>query len=181
VILAISLSIGLSSANKLENWINPSIEGSIQQDALNSATRSAKYLGGTTTTTTSSAYTYCYTSAAAISTTCDRKKRSIDDSPIDDESQYPDMINPSSLIKEHQQELEEQENQGKRSVPITKLEELNQLTNVKVPRSRQSLAQPRLFLWGWGWTVTSTTYTKTLTITISSCTPSSSFSLSLCG
>ena len=47
VILAISLSIGLSSANKLENWINPSIEGSIQQDALNSATRSAKYLGGT--------------------------------------------------------------------------------------------------------------------------------------
>ena len=106
-----------------------------------------------TTTTTSSAYTYCYTSAAAISTTCDRKKRSIDDSPIDgkiekkwekkifffansfsfsipDESQYPDMINPSSLIKEHQQELEEQENQGKRSVPITKLEELNQVQNL---------------------------------------------------
>ena len=47
MILAITLSIGLSSANKLENWINPSIEGSIQQDALNSATRSAKYLGGT--------------------------------------------------------------------------------------------------------------------------------------
>ena len=47
MILAISLSIGLSSANKLENWINPSIEGSIQQDALNIATRSAKYLGGT--------------------------------------------------------------------------------------------------------------------------------------
>ena len=40
------------------------------------------------------------------------------------------MINPSSLIKEHQQELEEQENQGKRSVPITKLEELNQVQNL---------------------------------------------------
>ena len=39
------------------------------------------------------------------------------------------MINPSSLIKEHQ-ELEEQENQGKRSVPITKLEELNQVQNL---------------------------------------------------
>ena len=49
---------------------------------------------------------------------------------IPDESQYPDMINPSSLIKEHQQELEEQENQGKRSVPITKLEELNQVQNL---------------------------------------------------
>ena len=47
MILATTLSIGLSNANKLENWINPSIEGSIQQDALNSATRSAKYLGGT--------------------------------------------------------------------------------------------------------------------------------------
>ena len=104
-----------------------------------------------TTTTTSSAYTYCYTSAAAISTTCDRKKRSIDDSPIDgkikkiekkiffvnlffffsipDESQYPDMINPSSLIKAHQK-LEKLKDQRKRSVPLTKLEELNQVQNL---------------------------------------------------
>ena len=47
VILVTTLSIGLNNANKLENWINPSIEGSIQQDVLNSQTRSAKFFGGT--------------------------------------------------------------------------------------------------------------------------------------
>ena len=39
------------------------------------------------------------------------------------------MINPSSLIKAHQK-LEKLKDQRKRSVPLTKLEELNQVQNL---------------------------------------------------
>merc|ERR1712044_114089 len=114
-----------SNSAKVENWSNPNLEGSLQPNSKSSA-RNGKFLGtyGITSTTTStlSAYTYCYTSAAAISTVCDRKKRSIEDAPIDDESHFPDMISPSSAIKK-QNEEEIRKNYGK-SIPISKLQEL---------------------------------------------------------
>merc|ERR1711976_1078592 len=121
------------------------------------------------------------TSAAAISTTCDRKKRSIDDSPIDDEDNHPDMISPTSYIRKNYPDEHEEITRQKRSNALTKLEELNKLANVRV--AQDAKVEPRFFLY---WvtstvTATSTTTTKSLTISISSCTPSGSFSLTLCG
>ena len=100
-----------SNSAKVENWSNPNLEGSLQPNSIKSSARNGKFLGTygitvrflffapffaknlilfysqSTTTTTKSAYTYCYTSAAAISTVCDRKKkRSIEDAPIDGKS-----------------------------------------------------------------------------------------------
>merc|ERR1711944_233566 len=68
---------------KLEKWLDPSIESSVEPSALKSASRNPKLFFGTTTTVTStlSTTTACYTTGT-IASSCSKRKRSISDEPI---------------------------------------------------------------------------------------------------
>merc|ERR1711953_569989 len=113
----------LTHGSKLEHWQHPEIQDSIEPSALQSASRNPKIFGGTTTTITSttSILTYCYTSAQAISTACDRKKRAIDERPIEGQENTLALIHPSAI-----EGIESVESSRKeKSVPLSKLEELN--------------------------------------------------------
>lgn len=175
--------------SKLEHWQHPEVEGSIQPNALRSASRNPKLFFGTTTTTTStsSGVTYCFSNPASVTTSC-RKKRHIDDSPIEDYLSFD-----PSLIKPAKSREPREANRGVKGGPrndqsrnFSKLEELNQLANVRMAgkEAKEERIEPRFFLFYWYTstvTSTTTTYTTTKTFTISLCYPSTSFSYAICG
>ena len=72
-----------------------------------------------------------------------------------------------------------------KSLALSKLEELNQLANVKTSRNMvESRADPRFFLFYWYTstiTTTTTSFSTTLTFSLTVCTPAGSFSYSACG
>ena len=72
-----------------------------------------------------------------------------------------------------------------KSMNLSKLDELNQIANVKTSKDIvESRADPRFFLFYWYTstvTTTSTSYTTTLTFSLTVCTFAGSFSYSACG
>merc|ERR1719328_854727 len=189
------LSLFTSHGSKLEHWSDPNVEGSIQPSALTEASRNPKLFFETTSTSTStkttSLITYCFSTTGTVSANCRRKKRAINDAPNDEgyiidgkhltKEELTKVVSPSSTTKSVKDTLQRNERSareskmGQQSIPLSKIEELNQLANVRTSSSADSPAEARFFLFYWYTstvTSTSTTYTTTKTFTLTVCTPS---------
>jgi len=186
-----------------------SIQGSMESDVLVNAKspmarRDPRLFFGTTTTatTTTSLVTYCFSVQGAIAANCRRKKRAINDAPnnegyiIDGEhltkEDLSKLVSPSSTTKSAKDTLRRNERSareskmGQQSVPLSKMEELNQLANVRSSSDIQAEAriEPRFFLFYWytsTTTTTVTTFSTTKTFSLTLCTPTTNFSYSACG
>jgi len=201
VIIFFSCTLSFIYGSKLEHWNDPNVEGSIQPSALTEASRNPKLFFETTTTSTSttSMVTYCFSTTGTISKNCRRKKRAINDAPNDEgyiidgehltKEELTHLVSPSSTTKSVKDTLERnvrsarESKMGQQSVPLSKIEELNQLANVR-SSSDETQAEARFFLFYWYTstvTTTSTTYTTTKTFTLTVCTPTTNFSYAVCG
>merc|ERR1711936_47584 len=179
----------------------PNIDGTIIANAKSPMDRrDPRLFFGTTTTSTSttSLVTYCFSTTGTVSANCRRKKRAIYDAPNDEgyiidgehlsKEELTKLVSPSSTTKSVKDTLRRNERSareskmGQQSVPLSKIEELNQLANVRT--SPDTHAEARFFLFYWYTstvTSTSTTYTTTKTFTLTVCTPSTNFSYAACG
>merc|ERR1719150_1629074 len=149
----------LSYGSKLERWTDPNVEGSIQPNALADASRQPKLFFETTTTSTSttSLVTYCFSTTGTVSAKCRRKKRAINDAPHDEgyiidgehltKEDLTKLVSPSSTTKSVKDTLIRNERSareskmGQQSAPLSKIEELNQLANVRTSSSADSPAE----------------------------------------
>merc|ERR1711997_1214663 len=152
---------------------DPNVEGSIQPSALTEASRNPKLFFETTSTSTSttSMVTYCFRTTGTISKNCRRKKRAINDAPNDEgyiidgehltKEELTHLVSPSSTTKSVKDTLQRNERSareskmGQQSIPLSKIEELNQIANVRTSSSADSPAEARFFLFYW--------YTSTVT------------------
>merc|ERR1711997_1358935 len=160
--------------------------------------RDPKLFFGTTTTSTSttSLVTYCFSTTGTVSANCRRKKRAIYDAPNDEgyiidgehlsKEELTKLVSPSSTTKNVKDTLRRNERSareskmGQQSAPLSKIEELNQLANVRTSSDKQAEARadPRFFLFYWYTstvTSTKTTYSTTKTFTLTVCTPTTNF------
>merc|ERR1711902_237098 len=99
--------------------------------------------------------------------------------PIEGQDDLKNMISPSS--SNANQNVKEARNE--RSLNLSKLEQLNQLANVKTSESTDAI-EPRFFLFYWYTstvTTTTTSFSTTKTFTLTLCTPAAGFSYSACG
>merc|ERR1712241_79535 len=145
---------------------------------------------GTTTTSTSvlTTSTFCY-KTDTISASCRKRKRSITlDNPIEGAKYHLDsrMIFPSSSAnKKSITEDKREPTRNDKSLPISKLEELNQIANVRASdKNVDERVDPRFFLFYWYTstiTTTSTPYSTTKTFTLTKCTPAAGFAYAACG
>merc|ERR1719245_1245733 len=120
----------VANSAKLEKWLDPSIESSVEPSALKSASRNPKLFFGTTTTVTStlSTTTACYTTGT-VTTSCSKKKRSISDEPIEGLEDASNIM-PSSgagLAKKHNIAKREDKSSKKKSRRSSKVMDLNKL------------------------------------------------------
>merc|ERR1712154_256683 len=171
----------VANSAKLEKWLDPSIESSVEPSALKSASRNPKLFFGTTTTVTStlSTTTACYTTGT-VTTSCSKKKRSISDEPIEG-LEDASKIMPSSgteVTKEHYKE--KRKSNKKSSRRSSKVMDLNKL----MAESKEAKIESRFLFFYWYTstiTSTSTSYTSTTTFTLTACTPAGSFAYAACG
>merc|ERR1712154_742214 len=174
----------VANSAKLEKWLDPSIESSVEPSALKSASRNPKLFFGTTTTVTStlSTTTACYTTGT-VTTSCSKKKRSISDEPIEG-FEDASKIMPSSgaaSLKEHKIEKREDKSSLKTSHRSSKVMDLNKLM---AEGKEETRIEPRFLFFYWYTstiTSTSTSYTSTTTFTLTACTPAGSFAYAACG
>merc|ERR1712045_906152 len=131
-----SLSL-CAASNNLNHEYQPEIEGSQHPESNGGkSSRNPRIFFGTTTTTTSvlSTSTACYTTAGITGSCSGKRKRSLMlDNPIDGATYHLDtgMIFPSSSTKTKTKTVENREAaRNDKSLPLSKLEELNQIANV---------------------------------------------------
>ena len=94
-------------------------------------------------------------------------------------------IIPTSSKQKTSEKVKRGAERNGKSLALSKIDELNQLANVKTSKDViESRADPRFFLFYWYTstiTTTTTSYSSTLTFSLTVCTPAGTFSYSACG
>ena len=94
-------------------------------------------------------------------------------------------IIPTSSKNKSNKKVKREAERNDKSLALSKIDELNQLANVKTSKNIvESRADPRFFLFYWYTSTiytTTTSYSSTLTFSLTVCTPSGTFSYSACG